>query len=92
MKSAMMSLELLNAVSPDVIGAATTPRSARMAPNFPRVVLVISFTAHDASLPCSASAALSPARESSTPLKPLKKAIAAAAQMSAIMLSDIIAP
>ncbi|MCK7540169.1 MAG: hypothetical protein MZV63_59350 [Marinilabiliales bacterium] len=42
--SAMVSLALLNAVSPEVTGQATTPMTATTAPVFPSHDLHISFT------------------------------------------------
>ena len=43
-ESAIVSLALLNAVSPEVIGQATTPNTARAAPTCQRRVTDISFT------------------------------------------------
>lgn len=57
--SAITSLALLNAVSPDVIGAATTPRTAKIPPNVPSKVVEISFTT-TAAAPALASAAVLP--------------------------------
>ena len=42
--SAIVSLALLNAVSPEVIGQATTPNTARAAPTCPSSVTDIWFT------------------------------------------------
>ena len=43
-KSAVISLAVLKAVSPEVIGAAITPNIANNPPNFPNQVTEISFT------------------------------------------------
>ena len=42
--SAIVSLALLNAVSPEVIGQATTPRIAKAPPTFPSIELEIVLT------------------------------------------------
>ena len=57
--SAITSLALLNAVSPEVIGAATTPRTASIPPNAPSHVVEISFTTTAAG-PALASASVLP--------------------------------
>jgi len=49
MKSATISLADRNAVSPEVIGAATTPSMAKMPPSLPSVVSEITFTTQAAS-------------------------------------------
>lgn len=83
--SAMMSRAERKAVSPEVMGAATTPSSASTPPTTPSMPFEMVSTAHAALPPCSPSAA------ESSPAPP-KKAIATAAQMRAMMLSEIIAP
>ena len=72
-------------MSPEVIGAATTPSRARMPPTTPSVPFEIVSTAQAALLPCSP-------RASESPPAPPKKAIATAAQISAMTDSEIIAP
>ena len=81
--SAIVSLALLNAVSPEVIGQATTPNSAKAPPTFPYTVLEILFTT-TAAPPCP--------NASPNPGVPPKKLIAAAAHTNATIPSDIIAP
>ena len=83
--SAMIRRAERNAVSPEVIGAATTPKTVKIPPTTPSVVPEISFTAQAALLPCSAKAC-------DKPFAPPKKAIAIAAQIRAMIDSDIIAP
>ena len=83
--SEIMSLAERKAVSPEVMGAATTPRIARMAPKWPRVVREMASTAHAGLLSLAARAELSSGI-------PPKKAIAMAAHMRAITLSEIIEP
>ena len=83
--SATISRAERKAVSPDVIGAATTPNSARIPPAMPSVVFEMMLTAHAALLPFAASA-------SASACAPPKKAVATAAHMRAMMLSEIIAP
>ena len=79
--SAIVSLALLNAVSPDVIGAATTPNTANAPPTFPNNELDITFT-------IAAAFPSNPAN----PFTPPKNAIAAAAHTNATTPSAIIEP
>ena len=83
--SAIISRAARKAVSPEVIGAATTPSSARMPPTTPSMPFERVFTTHAGSCPGSAVTAANPSA-------PPKKAIAAAAQISAIIDSLIMAP
>ena len=53
-ESAIVSLALLNAVSPEVIGQATTPNSAKTPPAFPKIPTDILLTT-TAAVPASAS-------------------------------------
>ena len=81
--SAIVSLALLKAVSPEDIGQATTPNIANTAPTFPITVLEIVLTTVAGppafKIPCN-------------PFVSPKKDIAAAAQTKAITPSAIIAP
>ena len=83
-KSAIVSLALLKAVSPEVTGQATTPRIARAQPILPSSVLEIMLTTQ----PCPPFAIIC---FPSSPVLP-KNAIAAAAQINATIPSAIIAP
>ena len=78
--SAIISLDPLNAVSPEVIGHATTPRTARNAPNAPKSWTEDLFTT-TAGEPTAASYFIPP-----------NTVMAAAAHINATTPSAIIAP
>ena len=78
--SAIVSLALLKAVSPEVIGQATTPRTARTAPTGPSNALDTTLTI-SAGVPAACIEALSP-----------KNAIVTAHQIKATIPSTIIEP
>ena len=85
MKSATISRAERKAVSPEVMAQATTPRMTNAASTGPNVLLAITSTSTAACPPYSAMALFSP---STLP----QKAIAMAAQMRAMIDSEIIAP
>ena len=83
--SETINLAQRNAVSPEVIAQPIIPTSTNAVTTGPIVVLVITFTSFAALPPCSAIAPLRPST-------PPQNAIPIAAQMSATILSAIIAP
>src|SRR5690554_1018395 len=84
-KSATVNRALLKAVSPEVIGAATTPKMAKRAPNFPSREIETLFTTHAAFPFCATITSFSS-------LNPPKKLILIAAHTSATIASITIAP
>ena len=84
-KSATISRAERKAVSPEVIAQATTPKITNPASTSPSVSRAIASTITAACPPYSAIAAFSPPT-------PFQNAMATAAQIRAMMLSEIMAP
>ena len=85
MKSATISRAERNAVSPEVMAQATTPKITSPASTSPSVVRAMTSTITAVCPPYSAIAAFSPEA-------PFQNAMAMAAHISAMMLSEIMAP